>query len=74
MSESNAERPEDQLEVSFVMPCLDEAETLEGCIENAKRCISEHGLRAEIIVADNGSTDGSQQIARGRARALSRHG
>lgn len=63
MSESGEETPENQLEVSFVMPCLDEAETLEGCIENAKRCISLHGLRAEIIVADNGSTDGSQQIA-----------
>ena len=53
-----------ELEVSFVMPCLDESETLEGCIEAAKRCISEHGLRAEIIIADNGSTDGSQEIAR----------
>jgi glycosyltransferase involved in cell wall biosynthesis len=55
---------EGDLEVSFVMPCLDESETLEGCIEAAKRCISEHGLQAEIIIADNGSTDGSQEIAR----------
>ena len=51
MSESNAETSEDQLEVSFVMPCLDEAETLEGCIENAKRCISEHGLRNSLLIA-----------------------
>lgn len=55
---------EDEIEVSFVMPCLDEAETLEGCIEAAQRCIAEHGLRAEIVIADNGSTDGSQEIAR----------
>src|SRR5262245_11856590 len=51
------------VEVSFVMPCLNEAETLGRCIEKAKRAIEQHGLRAEIIVADNGSTDGSQRIA-----------
>jgi len=55
------ERP---LEVSFVMPCLNEAETLADCIRAARGCIERHGLDAEIIVADNGSTDGSQEIAR----------
>lgn len=55
--------PDDEIEVSFVMPCLDEAETLEDCIEAARGCIEAHGLRAEIIVADNGSTDGSPEIA-----------
>jgi glycosyltransferase involved in cell wall biosynthesis len=50
-------------EVSFVMPCLNEAETLERCIRKAQQATSRHGLRAEIIVADNGSTDGSRQIA-----------
>jgi len=54
----------DRPRVTVVMPCLDEAETLEGCIEAAKACIVEHGLRAEILIADNGSTDGSQEIAR----------
>jgi glycosyltransferase involved in cell wall biosynthesis len=54
---------EDEVEVSFVMPCLDEAETLAGCIEAAQRCITENGLDAEIVIADNGSTDGSQEIA-----------
>jgi hypothetical protein len=59
------ELPEEEaIEVSFVMPCLDEAETLEGCIQAAQACIAEHGLRAEIVIADNGSTDGSQKIAR----------
>ncbi|MEM7408691.1 MAG: glycosyltransferase family 2 protein [Myxococcota bacterium] len=52
------------LEVSFVMPCLNEAETLEGCIAAAQGCIDDHGLSAEIVIADNGSTDGSQEIAR----------
>jgi len=53
----------DDIEVSFVMPCLDEARTLEGCIRAAQRCIEENGLRAEIVVADNGSRDGSPAIA-----------
>ncbi|GAF67482.1 unnamed protein product, partial [marine sediment metagenome] len=54
----------EHLEVSFVMPCLNEAETLDGCIRAAQECIDSNELRAEIIVADNGSTDGSQDIAR----------
>jgi len=55
---------EEGIEVSFVMPCLNEAETLEACIRKARRAIEAHGLPAEIVVADNGSTDGSQEIAR----------
>lgn len=45
------------------MPCLNEAETLEACIRKAQQAIRNHGLRAEIVIADNGSTDGSQAIA-----------
>jgi hypothetical protein len=56
--------PQDEIEVSFVLPCLNEAETLEGCLLEARRCIEDHGLAAEIVVADNGSNDGSQEIAR----------
>jgi glycosyltransferase involved in cell wall biosynthesis len=52
------------VEVSIVMPCLNEAETLAKCIQKARRAIDQDGLAAEIIVADNGSTDGSQVIAR----------
>jgi glycosyltransferase involved in cell wall biosynthesis len=51
------------LDVSIVMPCLNEAETLATCIQKAQRAIVKDGLSAEIIVADNGSTDGSQGIA-----------
>jgi hypothetical protein len=52
-----------EVEVSIVMPCLNEAETLERCIRKAQQAIARHGLQAEIIIADNGSSDGSQQIA-----------
>lgn len=55
---------DDRVEVSFVLPCLNEAETLELSIQKAKKCIREHGLTAEVVIADNGSTDGSQEIAR----------
>jgi len=51
-------------EVSVVLPCLNESETLAACIRSAREAIIEHQLDAEIIVADNGSTDGSQAIAR----------
>lgn len=51
------------IEVSIVMPCLNEADTLAVCIRKAQRALSENNLAGEIIVADNGSTDGSQTIA-----------
>jgi glycosyltransferase involved in cell wall biosynthesis len=51
-------------ELSVVMPCLNEADTIAICIEKAKCAIAEHGIDAEIVIADNGSTDGSQEIAR----------
>jgi len=51
------------IELSIVMPCLNEAETLAVCIKKSLAFLAEHGVRGEVIVADNGSTDGSQQIA-----------
>ena len=55
--------PADEVEVSIVMPCLNEADTLATCIAKAQRALAEHGIRGEIVVADNGSTDGSRTIA-----------
>ena len=52
-------------EVSVVMPCLNEADTLESCIQKAKQAFWESKIVGEIIVADNGSTDTSPNIARG---------
>ena len=51
------------LEVSVVMPCLNEADTLATCITKARRALHENKIQGEVIVADNGSTDGSQAIA-----------
>ena len=53
----------DAVEISIVMPCLNEAETLGICVAKAREALDRHGLRGEVIVADNGSTDGSQAIA-----------
>jgi hypothetical protein len=51
------------LELSVVMPCLNEAETLETCIQKAQATLRKHGIAGEIVIADNGSTDGSREIA-----------
>ena len=51
------------IEVSVVMPCLNEAETLESCIRKAQCALLEADIAGEIIVADNGSSDGSIEIA-----------
>ncbi len=52
------------LELTILMPCLDEFETLETCISKAQRYLDEHGIDGEVLIADNGSTDGSQSLAR----------
>ena len=51
------------LEVSVVMPCLNEADTLATCIRKARAAMDDAGILGEIVVADNGSTDGSVEIA-----------
>lgn len=50
-------------EVSIVMPCLNEIETLQTCICEAQEALIESGIQGEIVIADNGSTDGSQALA-----------
>ena len=54
----------ESVQLTILMPCLNEAETLALCINKANRWIAHSGLSAEVVVADNGSTDGSQAIAK----------
>src|SRR5437660_4565830 len=56
--------PKSDLEVSVVMPCLNEARTVGTCVDKALKSLQQMGVRGEVVVADNGSTDGSQQIAK----------
>jgi glycosyltransferase involved in cell wall biosynthesis len=51
------------MQLTILMPCLNEAETLALCINKANAWIAHSGIQAEVVIADNGSTDGSQAIA-----------
>ena len=51
------------IELSIVMPCLNEAETIAACIRKAQRYLDRSGICGEILIGDNGSTDGSREIA-----------
>ena len=55
---------EEPVELSVVMPCLNESETVGTCVRKAMAVLHEFGIRGEVIVADNGSTDGSRELAR----------
>ena len=55
---------EKQLELTIVMPCLNEAETLKVCIDKAMKYLNDNNISGEVVIGDNGSTDGSQEIAR----------
>jgi glycosyltransferase involved in cell wall biosynthesis len=52
------------VELSVVMPCLNEAETVETCVRKTLAFFEEQGIEGEVVIADNGSTDGSQKLAR----------
>lgn len=52
-----------ELELTILMPCLNEAETLEVCIRKAQGFLERSGIAGEVLISDNGSTDGSQEIA-----------
>ena len=53
----------DALELTILLPCLNEAETIEICVDKAMSYLASSGVSGEVLVADNGSTDGSQQLA-----------
>lgn len=63
-AETTTAAPTAPVELTIVMPCLNEAETLATCIQQARAFFDDHGVDGEVLIADNGSTDGSQQIAR----------
>ena len=52
-----------QLSLSVVIPCLDEAPSIERCVALARQVLAEHGIQGEVVVVDNGSTDGSADLA-----------
>src|SRR3981081_109064 len=52
-----------QLELSIVMPCLNEAATVADCVTQSREALPRHGISGEVVVADNGSTDGSRELA-----------
>src|SRR5271166_537702 len=51
------------MELTILMPCLNEALTVQACVTKARNYLQERGIVGEVLVADNGSTDGSQQLA-----------
>ena len=51
------------IELTILMPCLNEAETLATCIDKAKGFLARTGIKGEVLISDNGSTDGSREIA-----------
>ncbi len=66
-----------EVELTILMPCLNEAETVATCVTKAMSWLRDHGVDGEVIVADNGSTDGSQELAAGagaRVIAIPRRG
>ena len=60
---SNVGLEESEIEVSVVIPCLNEADTIESCILKAQRAFQDGAINGEIVVADNGSSDDSILIA-----------
>ena len=55
--------PDGDMELTILLPCLNETETIDICVRKAMTYLARSGVRGEVLVADNGSTDGSQQLA-----------
>src|SRR5215210_1523518 len=62
----------DRLTLSVVIPCLNEAQSIAECVRRASKTLEEHDIPGEVVVVDNGSTDGSAELAE-RAGALVVH-
>ncbi len=62
-AQKETNQPVDGPELTILMPCLNEAETLATCIRKARQGLDANGIDGEIVIADNGSTDGSREIA-----------
>src|SRR3954467_8117846 len=63
IADSRERSTSNECELTILMPCLNEAQTLVTCIAKALRFLAHSGIQGEVIVADNGSTDGSQALA-----------
>src|SRR4051812_25804630 len=63
MNEIGAAESPQELELSVVIPCLDEEKTIVPCIEKALRAMREANIRGEVVVSDNGSTDRSVEVS-----------
>lgn len=55
---------QNEIELTVIMPCLNEEETIGSCIYKAQKCMSDNHINGEILIADNGSTDNSVDIAK----------
>jgi glycosyltransferase involved in cell wall biosynthesis len=60
----------EELELTILLPCLNEAETIETCIDKAMSYLAGSDVSGEVLIADNGSTDGSQQLAAAKGARL----
>jgi len=62
-SSARARPPEDRIDVSVVIPCLNEAASIERCVRQSRTVMDEHGIAGEVLVVDNGSEDESAALA-----------